>query len=266
VRVIFEPGTRFKYSGAGFIVLQHIIEHHARTDIDTATRPFLTALGIAARDFTFDVNKKTNKASSSSSSSNDEPSYALGQKDDGSGIEGGFKMFPAFAAGALCTVPAMQAFLVHLGRAYQDPSGSGPISHATARRMLAPHDRDFAFMGCHIGVGIFVLVSAVGGNRYMLHQGANDGYRVICLHCFDGVDKGRGFTVACAGDQHGVLFNCEASREVVRLLGFAGVRVDQFRELPDLRTAGLKQEEIVNIGYRDLLLSAFEPVRGPVAA
>lgn len=255
VSLIFRPGTSFKYSGAGYILLQHILELHSGKTIAELTRPFLDALGM--QGFTFEVNTIPGK------------SYVNGKKDDGTVVEGGRKMFPAFAAGGMSTIQAMQQFCVMLGKAYRNSNNgnnnsnkeegsTGPISHATAQRMLAAHDRDMSFMGCHIGVGIFVLLSRDGSNnRFMLHQGANDGFRVLCFHCFDGVDAGKGFTICCAGDELGVLFNVSVARQVVLKLGFSGVQAAAFGSLPDLKTEGLKQEEIVNIGYRDNLFHAF---------
>jgi hypothetical protein len=44
VAVANPPGTKFKYSGAGFIVLEHLIEAHAKSKISELTKPFLKKL------------------------------------------------------------------------------------------------------------------------------------------------------------------------------------------------------------------------------
>src|SRR5690606_7274484 len=120
--------------------------------------------------------------------------YAHGYKDNGEEIEGTRKMFPAFAAGAMGSAHAMAHFLEHLTNAYHDLEGSGGISHDTARVMLHGTDKGCReFMGCTMGMGIFI--AEADDNKFMIHQGANDGFRCIFLHCFAGPDKGKGLGV-----------------------------------------------------------------------
>ncbi|CAJ1460604.1 unnamed protein product, partial [Effrenium voratum] len=181
VEIIFEPGSRFKYSGGGFILLQYILELHSGQSIDALLRPFLDELGLA--NITFDV----------VDAHHSHRLYVPGVQD-GRPVR---KRFPPLAAGAFGSLRDMQRFQECLAEAFQ-LEGYRKISHATARRMLYGRDLDFEFMGCKIGVGAFVLEGHL--NRFMLHQGANDGYRLLCLHCFQGPDRGKGFVLAAAGE------------------------------------------------------------------
>lgn len=240
IEVLNPPGTVFQYSGAGYLLLEHLISALERRPIPELTRPFLDALGM--NDFTFEQRALAKQ------------DCAAGFRDDGQLVPR--LMFPAFAAGAVGTSGAMAAFLRHLGRAYHDLRGSGPISHDTARQML--HGSDLgcqAFMGCNMGLGVFIADAA--DNRIAIHQGANDGFRCLYLYCFAGPDEGKGLVSLCNGELNGVLFHAEVAQEALKIFGMKGVDFDRFRSHFSL--ASVKAEEVVNIGYRDLLFHAFQP-------
>jgi len=86
--------------------------------------------------------------------------------------DGGRLKFPPLAAGALCTPTSLLTFLCHLAYAYENPSGSGGISHGTAVAMLGDDaliDRGAVnFMRAKVGLGVFV--AQAGDNKVMLHQ------------------------------------------------------------------------------------------------
>ena len=242
IAVVNKPGEVFQYSGAGFIVLEHLLEELEGASLNSMTRPFLNALGM--QDFTFHQPTLPQQK------------YAKGIRDDGQIVPGDRLMFPAFAAGAMGTSDAIGKFLVHLGKAYHDLEGSGPISHDTARTLLFGTDLGCQrFMGCNMGLGIFV--ADAGENRLAIHQGANDGFRCLYLYCFAGPDQGKGLVTLCSGEFSGVLFNAEVAQEALKLLQMQGMDFAQFAGNFD--PGLLKAEEIVNIGYRNLVFQAFEP-------
>lgn len=206
-----EPGTSFSYSGGGFVVLQHLIETMEQSTIDVITRSFLDGSGL--RDFTFIQLHGPLSAI-----------YAYGHLHPSHEVQP--LAFPPFAAGGLCTPTALATFLSNLGRAYHNPRGCGTISHYAARRMLAPECLldlgAMDFMGALIGLGVFV--ARAGQNRIMLHQAANDGFRGVYMHCFEGPDEGKGFVILSNGDNPGVLFQGELAR---KLLGPSGKRLQR---------------------------------------
>jgi allantoicase len=256
IAVVNPPGEVFKYSGGGFLVLEHLIQEMEGQPIHVLTRPFLDALGM--QDFSFYQQNLPGI------------SYVEGFRDDGQQVAGGRLMFPAFAAGGMGTSAALGKFLTHLGEAYHSLEGSGPISHDTARLMLFGTDQGCQdFMGCNMGLGIFV--AEAGDNRLAIHQGANDGFRCLFLYCFAGPDRGKGFVTLCNADLSSVFFNAEVAQESLRLLGIQGMDFTQFAQRFD--PSRLKPEEVVNIGYRDLVFKAFqarlpEPIlrKGPRSA
>ncbi len=244
VRVIHEPGTVFQYSGGGFIVLEHLIEALEGGPIADLTATFLIKLGV--KDFTFTQETMPGHK------------FAHGFRDDGREVEGTRLMFPAFAAGAMGTAGAMAQFLTALEHAYHNIEGFHGLSHDTARTMLHGSDlgcRDF--MGCTMGLGVFILEA--GDNRFAVHQGANDGFRCLYLHCYAGPDRGFGITVLCNAELNGVLFNAEIAQELLKLVAVRGVDTTKFKTA--FAADNLKPEEVVNIGYRDLLFNAFERTR-----
>ena len=242
IEVLHPPGTKFQYSGGGFLVLEHLIELFTGLPADESTREFRDRLGLES--LTLNPNGRGDVTT------------AHGRLDDGTEPPLGRYAFPAFAAGALGSSSDMLRVLQHLQRAYRNVPGSGPISHDTAAHML--HGQDLGcreFMGCDIGLGIFVIDA--GENRLMLHQGANDGYRALFLHCFDGPDSGKGFVILVNADNSGVACVAEMAQELLRTLGISGIDCERFKNRFD--DSAIPQEQRVNRGYRDLLFSAFQP-------
>lgn len=240
VRIINPPGTKFQYSGGGFLVLEKLIEKISGESIRELTRDFLDALEMD--EFTF--------------AQEDIPGfeYAKGYTDNDELIEGSRKMFPAFAAGAMSTSHSMAHFLIALEKAYHDIDGCDGISYDTARLMLHGSDKGCReFMNALMGLGIFIVEAEE--NRFMLHQGANDGFRAIFLHCFAGPDRGKGLVALCNGDLKGVRFNAAVTQEILKALNISGIDFSRFKTQFD--PTNLPQEQIVNLGYKGLVLDAF---------
>lgn len=242
VQVTSEPGKAFHYSGGGFLVLEHLIESLEEKPIQQVTQVYLSSLGL--KNLTFDQKSKNGYE------------YASGFMDDGSEVPGGRMMFPAFAAGALGSVEDTAKYLNHLTRAFWNLEGSGPLSHDAAVQMLHAKDRGcYEFMGCKMGLGVFV--AEAGENKIALHQGANEGFRALYLQCFDGPDCGKGMVIFSNGDNRSVLFISEVAQTLLQEMKFSGIDFSKF--LGDFNFKSLPQEQIVNMGYKKLLLEAFEP-------
>jgi len=262
LEVTKQPGSAFHYSGGGFLVLQHLLETREGTPIghllDTdLTQNGGTALGLGLSFFPSLPFKQ----------------YATGYNDMGVPYpDGGRLNFPPLAAGALGTPAALAEWLRQLAIAYKRPEGCGCVTHDAAVAMLSdPTDNGaYAFMKAKMGTGMFIFdVAAEGGsppNRWMLHQAANDGFRGLLLVCFDGPDAAdgpRGLVALCNGDNQGMLLNCAISRELLAsgaafdppLQGLDWNRVPSMAD--GFSTEGMKQEEIVNLGLRGLVLNAF---------
>ncbi|MBI2376262.1 MAG: serine hydrolase [Deltaproteobacteria bacterium] len=263
LEVVNPPGRVFGYSGGGFLVLQHLVEllgaeeskadgsssrEHRAASVGALTSRFLESFG----ELTFDPGFSGDSAD--------------GFFDSGEPVVGGRYNFPAFAAGGLGSARGLARFLHELSEAYGRPAGSKWVSHDTAVQMLHGSDKGCrAFMGCEMGLGVFV--AEAGGNRFAIHQGANEGFRAIYLQCFAGPDRGKGLVVLANSDNRAVPFIAAAVRQILEALEVDGVDFDQ---LSSFSLEGLPEEQIVNLGYKALIVDSFRPdlpeaieVRGP---
>ena len=256
--LIKEPGTKFGYSGGGFLVLQHLLEAREGRPIAELMDTFLSAAGTTAfLGISFNTRKVAGKQ------------YAEGFGDDGEHIAP--LQFPPLAAGASGNPAALLDFLRQLAVAYRRPEGCGPIAHDTAVAMLTPGPDlgSEAFMRARVGLGVFIFEAKAPGaakaSKWMLHQASNNGFRGIYLVCFDGPDAEdgpRGFVVLSNGDNNAMLLNCAVVRLLLQSTAafqppLTGLDWSRAPPMDTFNMDGMKQEEIVNLGYQELVLNAF---------
>uniref|UniRef100_A0A7S1PIM5 malate synthase n=1 Tax=Percolomonas cosmopolitus TaxID=63605 RepID=A0A7S1PIM5_9EUKA len=242
IEVFKQPGTQFHYSGGAFLVLHHLLEIIENKPIEDIFRPFLDELGM--QEFTFHQQNLPDRV------------YANGYNVDGSIMNAphGRLQFPPLAAGGLGAPRALANFLHHLTVAYHNTAGSSLLSHETAIEMLYYQDfGSMEFMGCGMGLGIFV--AEAGPNRFALHQAANDGFRGMYCHCVEGPDVGKGFVIISNSDNNAVWFNSYVAQQLLIRLHIEGIDFSKFHT--DFDPSGMKQEDIVNFGYKELVFNAF---------
>jgi len=256
--IVKQPGTKFGYSGGGFIVLQHLLETMEGKPIADIMAPFLAKAGTAvAQGLSFHQDLPGKH-------------YAVGYKEAGEPVQDGRLMFPPLAAGGLGSPAALADWLRQLAIAYKRPEGCGGIKHTTARKMLipGPDKGSDAFMHALMGVGVFVFEAAEAGqppNKWMLHQAANDGFRGLYLVCFDGPDAEegpKGFVLLSSSDNNAMFLNCAVTRKLLQSKeAFAtlprGLDWSRVMSMDGFSTDGMKQAEIVNLGLMELCLKAF---------
>ncbi|MBC7691829.1 MAG: serine hydrolase [Methylotenera sp.] len=244
VGVLHAPGTVFQYSGGGFLVLEHLIESLENRRIQEVTAPFFQELGLS--HFTFEQASQPGR------------DYAAGYSVAGEMTQDSRLMFPAFAAGAMSTSEDVAVFLNRMTVAYSELRSRAPLSHYTAVQMFhGPTQGDQGcrkFMGVTRGLGLFI--AEAGKNRLALHQGANEGYRCLYVHCFKGPDAGMGFVLLCSGELNGVLFIAEAAQAILKTFQMEGIDPERFQKT--FLASQVAAEEIVNTGYKELIFSAFE--------
>lgn len=241
IEVLGAPGVKFNYSGGGFLVLEHIVECLEKKSLRQSEKNFFKSLALKEVSF---YPKSTNKK------------LADGCKDDGLRISEGRYQFPGFAAGAMGTTHEMAKVLRQLEMAFHRIEGAKGISHDTAVQMLHGRDRgSYEFMGVRCGLGVFV--AEAGANRLMIHQGANDGFRALYVHCFSGPDRGKGFVVCAAGENKTVKFIAAVAQELLYKLNFQGVDFRKFVE--EINLESVPDEQRVNKGYKNLVFNAFIP-------
>lgn len=169
IRLLAEPGTMFRYSGGGYIVLQILLT-------DVAGRSFASL----ARDLTL-------QPAGMSSSTFEQPlperlrqSAAVGHLSNGAPLEGSWHTLPEQAAGGLWTTPTdLASFMLKLKRSYHGHSDA-LLPQRFARLMLTRQIDDF-------GLGLYL--PSAGVFRFQ-HSGGNAGYRchmVLPVNLPDGV-------------------------------------------------------------------------------
>jgi len=233
IEVLGEPGKKFHYSGGGFLVLEHLLESLEKKSIHEISAPFLDKMNLV--NLTFEQRTRA------------DTHYATGESR---------LMFPALAAGAMGNARDVSRFLGFMTQAFHRLGGAGPISHDTAIRMMRGVDRGSgAFMGAKMGLGLFTVEA--GANRFMVHQGANDGFRALFVHGFEGPDCDKGFTILCTGDFNGVQFIAEAAALILHELKITGVDTARLRQ--DFDPKGVPPEAVVNQAFKHMIFNAFQP-------
>tara|TARA_B100001971_G_scaffold84647_1_gene78203 strand:+ start:309581 stop:314173 length:4593 start_codon:yes stop_codon:yes gene_type:complete len=226
IKVINPPGTKFKYSGAGFILLEYLCQLITNNE---NTSPYEFSTKPSAE-------------------------YAKGHRDNGESLD--YLEFPLFAAGMWRSARELNEFLEEFTSAYHNYNSKGYISHDTAVNMTKSRDLGcMDFMHAKMGRGVFTVEA--GENEFLLHQGANDGYRGIFLYCYKGPDRFKGLSILCNGELNGVVLNAKLAQTILKELDIKGINFNHFKSDFDIQK--LSPEEIVNIGYKELLLDAFEP-------
>ena len=163
----FEPGTKFRYSGEGFLMLQRAVEKHSGTDLDTLSlERLINPLGLKNTRYVWDDRFALRSS--------------CGHDRDG-GVKAERKYYSdANAAYSLYTSTADYArFLVEIMS--EDRTGAHSISAKMRSQMLFPgihrEDRD-ADWG--LGWGL----KSVDGRQQVFHSGSNGtGFRCYSEFC-----------------------------------------------------------------------------------
>jgi CubicO group peptidase (beta-lactamase class C family) len=169
VRPVNEPGTKFQYSGGGYIVLQVLMT-------DVSHRPFasladelvLQPAGMLSSTFAQPLPLKLHSRA------------AVGHLENGTPLRGSWHVLPEQAAGGLWTTPKdLASFMIEVWRSYHGESNT-LLNQALARQMLTRQIDDF---------GLGVALPSAGVFRFQ-HGGGNAGYRcfmVLSVAVPDGV-------------------------------------------------------------------------------
>ena len=179
IRVDLVPGTQYRYSGGGYMIVQQLLE-------DIVGEPFpeilqddvLKPWGMTASTFESPLPEKFRAVAAS------------GHRADGTTIPGGWHTYPEMGAGASmwATSTDLAQFAIKVMQAYTGQS-DGVLSQAMATEMLTPQIDDR---------GLGPLVYNDGGDLfYFMHPGANDGYTSVLVAY---PQRGQGVVILTNGD------------------------------------------------------------------
>jgi len=186
IRVDLVPGTRFRYSGGGYMVVQQLLE-------DVTGQPFPQMV----RDTVLEPWGMDDSTLESPLPEELEAIAASGHRANGAPIPGRWHTYPEMGAGgSMWSTPSDVArFAIAVMDAYAGRSNS-VLSPEMAREMLTPQIESH-------GLGPAVLDD--GGDRfYFVHDGANDGYKTV-LAAYP--ERGQGVVVMTNADSGDALWH-----------------------------------------------------------
>jgi CubicO group peptidase (beta-lactamase class C family) len=183
ISVDIEIGSRFRYSGGGYAVLQQLL-------IDVLGRPFpnivrdAILIKLDMKQSTYEQPLPLGLAGKAAS----------GHRSDGSVLPGRWHAYPEMAAAGLWTTPtdlalfARELMLAALGKSDRI------LSQVIVELMLTPVKAD-------AGLGLFVRGS--GQDLFFAHNGANEGFRCFLIGY---PSRGQGAVIMTNGDLGGDLY------------------------------------------------------------
>src|SRR5215472_157077 len=209
------PGSEWRYSGGGFVVMQQLL-------LDVSGKPFpalmketvLGPAGMAHSTYEQPLPKSRMGEAAMPYHSNGQPT------------PGGPHVYPEMSAAGLWTTPSdLARFAIELQRALAGRSSI--LSAATAREMLTPIKG-----GWGIGIG----VGGGAAHPYFEHNGANDGFQCDLV----AYDSGDGIAIMTDSDNGGML-----AREILRTIAYERKWPDFApRELPNPANISLSADTL----------------------
>ena len=210
VRVVLLPGTRFRYSGAHYSVLQQLL-------VDVAGAPFAELM----RGLVFEPLGMRNSSYDQAYPEGRLGSTARGHHRDGGPLRGGWRAQPEMAGAGLWATPSDLARLeLEIQRAHRGlPTAF--LSKGMADLALTPQiDESF---------GLGTELKGRGGDRRFGHGGDNIGYKCLSEAY---AERGLGAVIMANADE-GIWAAVELLNAVAREYrwpGFAGLGYDEERD------------------------------------
>ena len=179
IRVDIIPGTQYRYSGGGYMIVQQLLEDVLGQPFpDIVQKTVLEPWGLAASTFESPLPERLKSTAAS------------GHRADGSVIPGGWHTYPEMGSGASMwsTASDLAQFAINVMRSFEGQSDA-VFSHNMAIQMLTPQIEDR---------GLGPLVYDDGRDLfYFMHPGANDGYKSVLVAY---PKRGQGVVILTNGD------------------------------------------------------------------
>nr|WP_295924911.1 serine hydrolase domain-containing protein [uncultured Dyadobacter sp.] len=172
VRVDFVPGSRWRYSGGGYTVMQQLMVDVTGADFPGFMKKnVLSPLGMKNSSYQQPLPAEMAK------------STATGHYNNRSLVEGRWHIYPEMAAAGLWTTPSdLARFAIGIQQAYAGKSGS-VLSQSMTRQMLTDQkNRD--------GLGVFLQGDST--TRRFGHNGRDEGFDALLTAS---VEKGQGIVI-----------------------------------------------------------------------
>jgi CubicO group peptidase (beta-lactamase class C family) len=203
VRVVQEPGTTFKYSGGGYVLLQQLIEDVTGESLAELAQEFiLDKLGMANSTFEYPLPQAYI------------PQAAAAHRKNGEPVPGKWHRYPELAPAGLWSTPSDLACLIsEVYKSYH--SGSNRVlSTEMTRQMLTPQ----------VGIGGlgFNIIQPQGRTIYG-HPGWNEGFHSLML---GDLDSGQGL-VWMSNGENGKVLGWEVMRGLAEIFDWLDLFTDK---------------------------------------
>lgn len=208
IRVDTTPGTQWRYSGGGFLVVQQLL-------IDVTGEPFPDLMRrrvfqkVGMNDSTFELRLPQKLAMRA----------ARGHRESGEKVKGDWHIYPEMAAGGMWTTPSDLARLVIELQRSKAGKSNNLLSAQTTIEMLSGQMTDFPVARVSqrydrqiTNQGIGFRLEGNGASTRFSHHGGNDGYRCFIVAY---VDSGEGAIVMTNSDNA-----FELIQEIVRSIAY----------------------------------------------
>ena len=192
IRVDIVPGTKFRYSGGGYVVLQQMLMDVSKTSFAKLMQPIFQAVTMSHSSF-----------ESPALNGN----VASGHLPNGKQIDGGWYRYPELAAAGLWTTPADLARLeIELQQAANGKSHR-LLSLNSVNMMLTPQIEN---------VGLGLMIDGNGASRRFSFSGSNVGYKAFMVGY---VNSGQG-AVIMTNSENGAPLAMEILRAIAAEYGW----------------------------------------------
>lgn len=209
IRVDLPPGTKWRYAGGGYCVVQQLL-----IDVSGETFPaFMREHVLVPTGMNASTYEQPLPASLV-------PRAAAGHTNNGQRIAGDAHIYPEMAAAGLWTTPSD---LAHFALALQHAleGHGGLLTRATAEQMITP-----PLAGSRYGLGIGV--KGEGENLSLSHNGGNEGFRCSLL-AYPRTARG---AIVMTNSDNGDAFTLEVLRALAREYDWPDYRVLEKTAVP----------------------------------
>jgi CubicO group peptidase (beta-lactamase class C family) len=198
IRVEAVPGSRWKYSGGGYVVINQLLDDVTGVKFASLMKlKVLNVLGMNHSSYQLPLAEKLRREAAS------------GHDEDGKVLKGKWMTVPELAAGGGWSTPSDLARVVIEIQRAASGQPSRIISKASANEMLT--------VQMH-GYGLGVFLEGSGNALQFNHTGHNTGYRgMIIGHPF----TGQGAVILTNGDSTGGALIFEIVRSIAREYGWS---------------------------------------------
>jgi len=196
IRVDVPPGTKNRYAGGGYVVLQKLLLNVTGKQFPRfMSATVLKRIGMSRSTYEQPLPKKR------------WPHAAVGYRSNGEKVKGNWHTYPEMAAAGLWTTPTdLARFAVEIQRSLSGKSNR-VLSREMTIKMLTPQ-----VGGSGLGFGL----PGKGASARFSHGGANEGYRCVLVAY---KDTGQGAVVMTNSDRGSSLAD-EVLRSIAREYGW----------------------------------------------